>query len=253
MSFLFQIQPRTLCIVLITAGIILLNGLICNAANTMVFSDNRLTLVADNEPFIPLLEEIAKTTNVVIFISKGLNPGNVSIRFENLPLEKAFNRILKGYNVAMVYHKEQDNTRVTAVKIYPAGKFSGPLNVVVQASIPENEPMAGGNNTRYEKDTTDILSPGEYAQTVEYDSIVVTALEFEKTETDAWKEIQTLKDRINNEMDETKNNVLSIALMDKYEAFETLQKNHINTLENLHRVEHFNASKANKDKQQQQD
>lgn len=250
MNFLTQIQLRAVCVVLMTAGIILLNGLVCSAAGTVTFSNNRLSLVAENEPFIPLLEEIAKKTNVVIFVSKGLNPGNVSIRVDNLPLEKAFNRILKGFNVAMVYYKDQDKTRVSAVKIYPKGEFSGPLNVVVQAGIPEIEPAAD-NHTRYEKDATDVLSPGEYVQTVEYDAIVVTALEFEKKETDAWEDIQTLKDRINNEMDETKNNVLSIALMDKYEAFETLQKNHINILENLHRVEHFNESKANKDKQQQ--
>jgi type II secretory pathway component GspD/PulD (secretin) len=225
MNFLTQIQSRTVCAVLMAAGIIFLNGLVCHAAGTVEFSNNRLTLVAENEPFIPLLEEIAKKTNVVIFVSKGLNPGNVNILMNDLPLEKAFNRLLKGYNVAMVYYKDQDNTRVSAVKIYPKGEFSGPLNVMVQASVPEAEPDAD-TPTRYEKDATDILGPGEYVRTVEYDVLTVNALEFEKTETDAWKEIQTLKDRINDEMDETKN---------------------------MHRVEHFNESKANKDKQQQQD
>lgn len=248
MKFLFQIQSRAVCSVLIIAGIILSTGLVCSAAGKIAFSNNRLTLFAENEPLIPLLEEIAETTHVVVFISQGFNPGNVSARVDGLPLEKAFNRILKGFNVAMVYHKEQDVTRVTAVKIYPKGQFSGPMNVVIRSSVPEIELAAGKMETRY---TTDILSPGEYVHTVEYDSLVATALEFEKKESDAWTDIQALKDRINTEPDETKNNVLSIALLDKYEVFDALQKNHINILENLHRVEHFNESKAIKDKQLQ--
>jgi type II secretory pathway component GspD/PulD (secretin) len=249
MNFLFQIQSRSVCIVLVVVGIIFTSGLVCSAAGNLAFSNNRLTLLAENEPLIPLLEEIAKKTNVVIFISQGFNPGNVSARVDNLPLEKAFNRILKGFNVAMIYHKEQGKTRVTAVKIYPTGKLSGPMNVVIQTSVPETEPSVARKDTRYEKDMTDILSPGEYVQTVEYDSLVVTALEFEKNESDAWATIQELKEQINNEPDVTKNEVLTIALLDKYQAFEALQKNHINILENLHRVEHFNESKANKDKQ----
>lgn len=250
MKFLFQSRFKTLAYsVLIITGVIFSSGLICNAAHTMAFSNNRLTLFVEDEPLIPLLEKIAKKTNVVIFISKGFNPGNVSVRVKDEPLEKAFNRILKGFNVAMVYHREQDKTRVTAVKIYPKGKFSGPMNVVVQTSVPETEPTVVKMGTRYAKDNTDILSPAEYVHTVEYDSLVATALGFEKKENDAWKEIQKLKERINNEPDVTKNDVLSIALLDKYEAFDALQKNHINILENMHRVEHFNESKANKDKQ----
>jgi hypothetical protein len=125
------------------------------------------------------------------------------------------------------------------------------MNVVIRSSVPETEAAAVKRETRYEKDSTDILNPGEYVQTVEYDSLVPTALEFEKKETDSWEAIQVLKEQLNNEPDETKNNVLSMALLDKYQAFDALQKHHINILENLHRVEHFNQSKATLDKQQQ--
>jgi hypothetical protein len=189
---------------------------------------------------------------VVIFISRGFKPGNVSAHVKDLPLEKAFNRILKGFNVAMVYHKEQGKTRVTAVKIYPRDKFSGPMSVIIQSSVPGREKPLGKSLGKYAKDNTDILAPQEYVRTVEYDSLVEAALEFEKKEQDVWKDIQALKDRVNNEFDETKNDVLSIALLDQYEAFEALQTNHINVLENMHRVEHFMESKANKAKNDKQ-
>jgi len=240
---------KIVCSTLVIFGLVFFNGLICHAATDMTFVDNKLSLSAENEPLMPLLEEIARKTNVVIFISRGFNPGNVSVQVKDLALEKAFNRILKGFNVAMVYHKEKGEARVTAVKIYPKGKFAGPMDVVVQSSVPVLESTVDKIRTKYEKDNTDILAPAEYVHTVEYDSLVEAALEFEKEETDAWKEIQELKDRVNNEVDQTKNNVLSIALMDQYEAFEALQQNHINVLENMHRQEHFIESKAKNDKQ----
>ncbi|WP_300461074.1 hypothetical protein [Desulfobacula sp.] len=250
MTLLFRIQFRAVFSALIVAGILFSGALMCSAAGRIAFSNDRLTLFAENEPLIPLLEEIAKATQVVIFIAQGFDPGNVSAHVNNLPLERALNRILKGFSVAMVYHEEQGITRVTAVKIYPKGNFSGPMNVVIESSVPETE-AAVKRETRYEKDSTDILNPGEYVRTVEYDSLVPTALEFEQKETDAWEAIQVLKQQLNNEPDETKNNVLSMALLDKYQAFDALQKHHINLLENLHRVEHFNQSKATLDKQQQ--
>ncbi len=243
--YLFIAKPlKTLCSVLIILSIIIGSGLLCTAANNLKFSNGRLTLSVKNQPLIPLLEEIAKTTNVVIFISKELNPGKISARINNMPLNKALSKLLKGFNVAMVYHKQHGKTRVTAVNIYPKGRFNGPMDVVIQSSRPQNISASGQRHTRYAKDSTDILSPEEYVHTVKYDSLVPQALKFEKEEKDAWKDIQDLKNQVNKEVDKTKNNVLSLALLDKYEAFEKMQTEHVNILENLHRLEHFYKSRA---------
>ena len=253
MNSIFQIRLNVVCFILTAAGIILSGSFFCNAAGNVnvVFSNNRLSLSAENEPLVPLLEKIAKKTNVVIFISKGFDPGKVSVHVDKLPLEKAFNRILKGFNVAMVYNRKQGVTSITAVKIYPEGRISGPMNVVIKSSVPEIIPPAVKSVSKYAGHNTDILGPEEYVNNVRYDSLVSTALKFEKEENKAWEKIQNLKKQINSEPDETKNNVLSIALLDKYGMFETMQENHVNILENMHRVEHFNESKAARDKQQE--
>ncbi len=219
------------------------------SAQTIVYSDERLSVHADNEPLIPVLEKIAREANILVFISRDFTPGMLKIKLDAQPLEKALDRILKGLNVVKVYHESSGKPRLTAVKIYPKGKFSGPLDVVIQATVPEPGVAFSGTG-KYPSLRTDVLQPQGYVQTVEYDALVPSAMEFERREADAWQEIQTLKNQMNDEVDETKNEVLSLALLDKYEAFEKMQTSHINTLEKMHRMEHFMESRANKEDKQ---
>lgn len=239
-----------LYVITIAAAVVMLPGVWISSADAAVsYADDRLSISADNEPLIPLLEKIAREANLVIFISKGFNPGNVSVHLENQPLEKALDRILRGFNVARIYHERSGRAQLTAVKIYPKGVQSGPLDVVIQATVPEPGTPFAGQGRRYRSQQTDVLYPQEYVHTVEYDSLVTAAMEFEKKENDAWKEIQALKDQVNDEVDETRNEVLSLALLDKYEAFDRMQKTHIDTLEKMHRIEHFMESRADKENQ----
>lgn len=225
----------------------LAGGLICYADQTVSYSNDRISITAENEPMVPLLEKIAVEANIVIFISKGFTSDNLSIHAVDQPLEKALDRLLKGLNVVKIYHAQSDKPRLTAVKIYPKGKISGPLDVVVKSSIPEPQISFSHQEKKYASLENDALNPQDYVGTVEYDSLASTAMAFEKREIDSWQNIQLLKEQINDEVDETKNEVLSLALMDKYEDFKNLQKNHIDTLEKMHRMEHFMESKAGKD------
>lgn len=235
---------------LLTVAVVTLMGAsVCHAASVVSFSDDRLSISVDNEPLIPLLEKIANQANLVVFVSKGFAPKNVSVHMENQPLEKALDRILKGFNVARIYNERSGQPYLTAIKIYPKGVSSGPLDVVIQATVPESETPFALQGRKYRSQQTDVLHPQEYVHTVEYDTLVSAAMEFEKIEQTAWDDIQTLKDQVNDEVDETRNEVLSLALLDKYEAFEQMQKTHIDTLEKMHRIEHFRESRANQDKQ----
>ncbi|NWH05645.1 hypothetical protein [Desulfobacter latus] len=221
------------------------SGTMCMGKEILDYSGDRLSLSAENEPLLPMLERIARTANVVIFISKGFNPGRVSVHLENQPLEKALKQILKGFNVAMVYHKADGEMRLSALKIYPEGKASGPMDVIVRETRPVADPVVTGLNRKpYDSERSDEPSVNAYVHTVRYDALIPTALEFQQKEVAAWKEIITLQNRINAEVDATKNNVLTLALLDKYEAFDDLQSLHINTLEKLDRIESFNANKA---------
>jgi hypothetical protein len=218
------------------------------AARIVMDNNDRISITADNEPLMAVLEGIAKEANILVFISREFTPGYLSVQIEELPLESALDRVLRGLNVAKIYHEHAGEPRLTAIRIYPKGKYSGPLDVVVQASIPAPDVFFGGQGRKYASDQTDVLQPQEYVHTVEYDTLVSTAVGFEKREQDTWQDIQELKDQVNDEVDETKNEVLSLALLDKYEAFEKMQQDHIDVLEKMHRIEHFRESRA-QDKQ----
>jgi|SaaInl8_200m_RNA_FD_contig_81_41502_length_950_multi_3_in_0_out_0_2 type II secretory pathway component GspD/PulD (secretin) len=229
-------------IVFFLSAVFLVVGHTKSSAYTVNYSNDRLSVKAENEPLVPVLEQIAKQANIIIFISRDFMPGNINVHVDKEPLEKALEKILKGLNVAKVYHKKSGKAYLTAVKIYPKGKYSGPLDVIVKDSIPEQETHF--SSTKYPSFLNDTLQPQDYVRTVEYDSMVTSALEFEKREEEFWEKIQSLKNEINEEVDESKNQVLSLALLDKYEEFEQMQQNHINTLEKMYRMEHFNKSRA---------
>ena len=240
-----NILKRLICLLASVSAVIFFSGTVCMGKEILHYSGGRLSLSAENEPLLPMLEKIAKTANVVIFISKGFDPGRVSVHLENQPLEKALKQILKGFNVAMVYHKVDGDIRLSALKIYPEGKASGPMDVIIR----EARPVAGAHaaepgTERYSSERSDLITANEYVNTVRYDPLVPTAPKFQPKEQDAWREIQTLQDEINAEVDETKNHVLTLALMDRYQAFDSMQRLHINTLEKLDRIESFNDQKA---------
>lgn len=236
---------RIICFLPCMLAVIFFSSTVCMGKETLHYSGGLLSLSAENEPLLPMLEKIAKTTDVVIFISKGFNPGRVSVHLENKPLEKALKQILKGFNVAMVYHKADGEIRLSALKIYPEGKASGPMDVIIR----ETRPVAGGHaaqpgTEKYGSEQSDRMTVNDYVNTVGYDALVPTALKFQQKEKDAWKEIQTLQEDINAEVDDTKNHVLTLALMERYQAFDSMQRLHINTLEKLDRIESFNDQKA---------
>jgi hypothetical protein len=235
--------------ILFAVCIWLSGGMDVHAARTVMYNNDRISITADNEPLMAVLEDIAKEANILVFISREFTPGYLSIQIKELPLENALDRVLRGLNVAKIYHEHDGEPRLTAIRIYPKGKYTGPLDVVVQASIPEPDVPFGGQGRKYASDRTDVMQPQEYVHTVEYDALVSAAVALEKREQDTWQDIQALKDQVNDEVDETKNQVLSLALLERYEAFEQMQKNHIDTLEKMHRIEHFMESRAKKNRQ----
>jgi len=241
------LQQKKIRIPVLAAGVLaalLISVSLSMGTQTFDYSGGRLSLSAENEPLVPILERIAKTANVVIFIAKGFDPGSISVHVENLPLETALKQVLKGYNVAMIYHKETTgNIRLSALKIYPTGQASGPMDVIIQETKPVAL-LADAVRKPYDSERTDILAANDYVHSVRYDTLIPTAVEFQQKEENAWEDIQELQERINAEVDSTKNDVLTLALLDKYEAFDSLQRFHINTLEKLDRIESFNQSKA---------
>jgi hypothetical protein len=241
------LPPVSLAIAIFLATLLVVPALtvVSRAAQTVTYSNDRFTIRVDNVPLIFVLEKIADHADIVIFIARGFEPGTLTLHLEAQPLEKTLDRVLKGMNVAKIYHKKPSGILgLSALEIYPGEKFGGPLDVIVRAGIPELEISPALKSRRYETMRGDTLQPQAYVHTLEYDSLVSAALAFEKREKDTWQDIQDLKTQVNEEVDESKNQVLSMALMDRYGEFEQMQHHHIDVLEKMHRVEHFIQNRA---------
>jgi hypothetical protein len=242
---LFLLAAVLVVLLCLTAG-----PRVSRAAGTVSFSDGRLSIRADNEPLLSILEKIAHQAGIVIFIVKDFEPGTLTLHLEDQPLEKAMDRILKGFNVARIYRDHPSgDPELTAVEIYPGDRYGGALDVIVRADIPRPDISPADNSARYSSMRDDTLHPQGYVHAVEYDALVPAALAFEKKENDAWQDIQALKTQANNEIDETRNQVLTLALLDRYDEFEQMQRHHIDLLEKMHRVEHFMETRAGRSHQ----
>lgn len=91
------------------------------------YEGGNLTMEARNATIGEMLETIARTAGVDVFIAKGLQTkeDRMTLQIAEEPLEEAIKRILRGYNYAAIYEKEGNDFRIAALKIYPEGSVSG--------------------------------------------------------------------------------------------------------------------------------
>jgi hypothetical protein len=91
------------------------------------YESGNLTLEARKATVGEVLETIARTAGVDVFIAKGFETraDRLTLQIEGEPLEDALKRILVGYSYAAIYEKEGDDFRIAALKIYPEGGVSG--------------------------------------------------------------------------------------------------------------------------------
>ena len=244
-KILFQLAAVLAVLLCMTGG-----SRVSRAAESVSFQNDRLTIRADNESLLSILEKIAHQAGIVIFIAKEFDPGTLTLHLEDQPLEKAMDRLLKGLNVARIYRENSLGVpELTALEIYPGDRFGGPLDVIVRTDTPRPDISPPGSHDRYASMRGDTLHPQGYVHTVEYDALVPAALAFEKKEKDAWQDIQALETQADNEIDETINQVLTLALLDRYDEFEQMQRHHIDLLEKMHRVEHFMETRTGRSHQ----
>ena len=109
------------------------------------YEGGNLTLDARKATVGELLETIARTAGVDVFIAKGFQTKAeaLTLQFDGEPLEDALKRILAGYSYAAIYEKECNDFRIAALKIYPEGGVSG-------AVVPL---FTGGRTPIYEEKT----------------------------------------------------------------------------------------------------
>jgi len=233
---------RVTLVVMAVANILVLSPWTVSAAigkSKVIYKDGWLTVEADNISMVSLLSDIAKKTNVVIFVSKGFDPGKVSIHLDKHPLEDAFGKILKGYNHVAIYSKKNNEFVVSALKIFPRGKAQGPMDMIITKSI-STEQTKGFDIEDTARIPGETL-PGEYVRyALKRDrSLVGVAHGFEKKEKQITREINELKLKAGEALSQSQKELFNLELMNKLADFELVQRGHTDAMEALYRASKF--------------
>jgi len=230
----------------------MLNTAHADTGTDIRYSNGLLSVKAINRPLLSVLESIGKTADVEIFVSMDLKLGDISIQFADEPLEYALKRVLRGLSYAAVYSKDRDLWQITALKIYPKGKYEGELIPVFAGK------GSSGNARKKDEETktvivssgsgqfvgqSGLLMPKPYAD--EYKTVLMESFgkRLEIKEQKVFTEINSLKKRITLAENAEEREALNFVLMDKLAALEKMQRLNRNKLEAFHRIELFNKNK----------
>lgn len=89
------------------------------------YANGRLTLNAVDVPILKLLKTVSKSASFDVFVSEHLKTDKViNLQISDILLENALKRILRNFSYAAIYKKSGNSLKLTAVKIFPKGKYS---------------------------------------------------------------------------------------------------------------------------------
>jgi hypothetical protein len=223
-----------------------------------------LTLDAKNATIGELLETLARTAGIDIFVAKGFQTAGqtITLQISGEPLEEAIRRILRGYNYAAIYEKEGNDFRIAALKIYPEGQASGavvplfsggrtPLyeeknrrsetvtvlvnaggDIVTRGSAAARRGMVGPSQT----EIAGSLPPGEGLQSPWF----ALQLQQEREEAERFSGLLLLRRQAEAATDDPKRQqALAMAYADEVAKFQAFKKANWNKVESLKRINQF--------------
>ena len=91
----------------------------------LTYQEGLVSMEAYHMPLFKILEALSEKAGIDIFVSEDFEAEDISVFLVEEPIDEASKRILRHYNHAAVYAKDGEDWRLTAVKIYPKGKYGG--------------------------------------------------------------------------------------------------------------------------------
>ena len=228
------------------------------------FTGGNLTLDAKNATIGELLETLARTAGIDIFVAKGFQTAGqtITLQISGEPLEEAIRRILRGHNYAAIYEKEGNDFRIAALKIYPEGQASGavvPLfsggrtpiyeeknrrsetvtvlvnaggDIVTRGSATARRGMVGPSQT----EITGSLPPSEGLQSPWF----ALQLQQEREEAERFSGLLLLRRQAEAATDDPKRQqALAMVYADEVAKFQAFKKANWNKVESLRRINQF--------------
>jgi hypothetical protein len=236
-------------------------------ANAMVhpgaiYAGGNLTLEAKNATVWELLETIARTAGVDIFVAPGFQTAGqkMTLQISGEPLEEAIRRILRGYSYAAIYEKEGNDFRIAALKIYPEGQASGavvPLFSGGRTPVYEEKNRRGETVTVLVNAGGDIVTRGNMtarrgaigpSQTEVSPQVrpgdlqtpwFALQLQQEQAETERFADLLMLRRQVEIASDPKQREALAMVYADEVAKFQTFKKANLNKVESLKRINQF--------------
>ncbi|MHB8090130.1 MAG: hypothetical protein ACYDH8_00755 [Syntrophales bacterium] len=226
------------------------------------YEGGNLTLDARKATVGELLETIARTAGVDVFIAKGFQTKAeaLTLQFEGEPLEDAIKRILAGYNYAAIYEKEGNDFRIAALKIYPEGGVSGavvPLFTGGRTPIYEEKTRRGETVTVLVNAGGEMITQGGIgkrgalvpSQSIPNPAInpaetlrkpwVALQLQLESEEMAKFSDLLLLQKRLDGAQDPELKKSLALIYADETSKFYAAKRANFNKVESLKRITQF--------------
>lgn len=252
----------------ILAGTLLAGWLLAAPAGASIkaganYVGGNLTMEVKNATMGELLEAIARTAGVDVYIASGFQSAGerMTLQIVAEPLEDVLRRILRGYNYAAIYEKEGNDFRIATLKIYPEGMqgreviplFKGRLGQTY-----EEKTRRGGTVTVLVNAVGQIvtrgtltarrgaLGPSETELTGAaasgadlHSPWLALQLQLEQDETDRFAELLLLRKQVEATADTQRQQALSMVYADAMAKFQLFKKGNLNKVESLKRINQF--------------
>jgi hypothetical protein len=225
-------------------------------------SGGNLTLEAKNATVGELLETLARTAGLDVFVARGFQTadGRITMQIKDMPIEEAVRSMLRGYSYAAIYVKDGDDFRIAALKIYPEGQQGAE---VVPLFSGGRSPVFEEKNRRGEMVTVMVSSGGEVithgglerkgllvpsqsipnpaadpAATLNQPWFLLQA-QLESQEAAKYQELMMLQKRLESAEDPDLKKSLTMIYADEVAKFHTTKRANLSKIESLKRITQF--------------
>ena len=227
------------------------------------YEGGNISLDARNATVSELLETIARTAGVDVFVAKGFLPNQERLSFQSVvePLEDAVKRILRGYNYVAVYAKEGEDFRIVALKVYPAGQAGGeviPLFTGGRQPAYEEKDRQGRTVTVLVDASGDMVTRGT---TMARRGVVAPSqteiapatspnvgthapwfalqMQQEQAEADRFADLLLLRQQVEKTDDPQRKKALALVYADEMTKYQAFKRSNVNKMESLKRMHSF--------------
>jgi len=227
-----------------------------------LYAEGNLTMEVQNASLNEILEAIARTAGVDVFVARGFLPGGrkMSLKIAGEPLDDVLRQVLRGYNYAAIYVKEGEDFRVASIKIYPEGQqggetiplFSGGRTPLYEEKGRRGETVtvmvsSGGTviSTSGRPENKGLLAPSRSSLNPGADTAALSTpwfalqTQLESEEASQYHDLMLLQKRLEAAEDPALKRSLTMIYADQLAKFHTAKKANLNKIEALKRITQF--------------